>query len=367
DFKSSSDFDQSVLFKNIYESEYGTFGGTPYSAFVGDFYFDNTPQDIDLLEHISHVASSAHAPFLSAIAPGMLSMNSFSELPYPRDLAKLFETTDYARWRSFRQTEDSRYVGLTLPQSLGRVPYGMKNVPAETFNFEEHISEDNSGKDYLWVNTAFELACRIVDAFEEFGWCAAIRGVEGGGLVKSLPAYNYVSHTGERLLQCPTEVAISDRREKELSELGFIPLVYCKGTDFAAFFAVQSVNKPRLYNTDQANANAKLSSQLQYILATSRFAHYLKVIVRDKVGSFISKTECQTYLQNWIMQYVVASDNAGQETKARYPLREAYIEVVEVPGSPGSYRAIAWIKPHFQLEGLSMSLRLVADLPSSVG
>uniref|UniRef100_UPI000D08C768 type VI secretion system contractile sheath large subunit n=1 Tax=Escherichia coli TaxID=562 RepID=UPI000D08C768 len=249
DFKSSSDFDQSVLFKNIYESEYGTFGGTPYSAFVGDFYFDNTPQDIDLLEHISHVAASAHAPFLSSIAPGMLSMNSFSELPYPRDLAKLFETTDYARWRSFRQTEDSRYVGLTLPQSLGRIPYGMKTVPAETFNFEEHISEDNSGKDYLWVNTAFELACRIVDAFEEYGWCAAIRGVEGGGLVKSLPVYNYVSHTGERLLQCPTEVAISDRREKELSDLGFIPLVYCKGTDFAAFFAVQSVNKPRLYNT----------------------------------------------------------------------------------------------------------------------
>lgn len=366
DFKSASDFDQSVLFKNIYESEYGTFGGTPYSVFVGNFYFDNTPQDIDLLEHISHVAASAHAPFLSAVSPGMLSMNTFSELPYPRDLAKLFETTDYARWRSFRQTDDSRYVGLTLPQYLGRLPYGMKTVPAETFNFEERINENSTGKDYLWINTAFELACRIVDAFEEYGWCAAIRGVEGGGLVKSLPAYNYVSHTGERLLQCPTEVAISDRREKELSDLGFIPLVYCKGTDFAAFFAVQSVNKPRLYNSDQANANAKLSSQLQYILATSRFAHYLKAIVRDKVGSFISRAECQAYLQNWIMQYVVASDNAGQETKARYPLREAFVEVVEIPGSPGNYRAIAWIRPHFQLEGLSMSLRLVADLPASV-
>ena len=366
DFKSASDFDQSVLFKNIYESEYGTFGGTPYSIFVGDFFFDNTPQDIELLEHISHVAASAHAPFLSAVSPGMLSMNSFSELPYPRDLAKLFETTDYARWRSFRQTDDSRYVGLTLPQSLGRMPYGVKTVPAETFNFEERISEDNSGRDYLWINTAFELACRIVDAFDKYGWCAAIRGVEGGGMVKSLPAYNYVSHTGERILQCPTEVAISDRREKELSDLGFIPLIYCKGTDFAAFFAVQSVNKPRLYNTDQANANAKLSSQLQYILATSRFAHYLKAIVRDKIGSFMSRSECQAYLQNWIMQYVVTSDNAGQETKARYPLREASVEVVEIPGSPGTYRAIAWIRPHFQLEGLSMSLRLVADLPANV-
>ncbi len=366
DFKSASDFDQSFLFKHVYESEYGTFGGTPYSVFVGDFYFDNTPQDIELLEHISHVAASSHAPFLSAVCPGMLSMDSFSELPIPRDLRKLFETTDYAQWRSFRQTEDSRYVGLTLPKSLGRIPYGMKTVSAESFNFEEHINEENEGRDYLWINSAFDLTTRIVDAFETYGWCAAIRGVEGGGLVKSLPAYSYVSHTGERLLQCPTEIAISDRREKELADLGFIPLVYCKGTDYAAFFAVQTVNKPRLYNSDKANANAKLSGQLQYILATSRFAHYLKVIVRDKIGSFMSREECEVYLQKWIMQYVVASDNAGQETKARYPLREATVEVVEIPGNPGMFRAVAWLKPHFQLEGLTMSLRLVADLPTTV-
>lgn len=366
DFKSASDFDQSMLFKSIYESEYGTFGGTPFSVFVGDFYFDNVPQDIELLEHISHVAAAAHAPFLSAAAPGMLSMNTFSDLPRPRDLSKLFDTTDYARWRSFRLTDDSRYIGLTMPKVLGRMPYGTKTIPAESFNFEEHINEFNDGKDYLWINSAYELAIRIVSSFEEYGWCAAIRGVEGGGLVESLPAYNYTSHTGEHVLQCPTEIAISDRREKELSDLGFIPLVYCKGTNYAAFFAVQSINKPRLYNTDEANANARLSSQLQYILATSRFAHYLKSIVRDKVGSFMSRTECQAYLQDWIMQYVVASDNAGQETKARYPLREASIEVLEVPGSPGTYRAIAWLKPHFQLEGLSMSLRLVADLPAGV-
>ncbi|PIJ48241.1 EvpB family type VI secretion protein [Erwinia sp. OLTSP20] len=367
DFKSASDFDQSMLFKCVYESEYGTFGGTPFSAFVGDFQFDNTPQDINLLEQISHVAAAAHAPFLSAIAPGMLSMNDFSELPSPRDLAKLFDTTDYARWRSFRQNDDSRYIGLTLPRVLGRIPYGARTIAAETFAFEEHIAENQTGSDYLWINAAWELAGRIVESFEQYGWCASIRGVEGGGLVKSLPAYNYVSRSGEHTMQCPTQVAISDRREKELSDLGFIPLVHCKGTDYAAFFAVQSINKPRLYNSDQANANAHLSSQLPYILATSRFAHYLKSIVRDKVGSFMSRAECEIYLQNWIIQYVVASDNAGPDTKARYPLREAKIEVVEVPGCPGSYRAIAWLKPHFQLEGLSMSLRLVADLPSAVG
>ncbi|KIS42221.1 type VI secretion system contractile sheath large subunit [Kosakonia radicincitans] len=367
DFKSASDFDQSMLFKCVYESEYGTFGGTPFSSFIGDFEFDNTPQDINLLEQISHVAAAAHAPFLSAIAPGMLSMQDFSELPRPRDMAKLFETTDYARWRSFRQNDDSRYIGLTLPRVLGRMPYGSKTIPAETFSFEEQINENESGSDYLWMNSAWELAGKIVESFEEYGWCASIRGVEGGGLVQSLPAYNYTSISGERTMQCPTQVAISDRREKELSDLGFIPLVHCKGTDYAAFFAVQSANKPRLYNSDQANANARLSSQLPYILATSRFAHYLKSIVRDKVGSFMSRSECEEYLQKWIMQYVVASDNAGPETKARFPLREAQIDVVEVPGFPGTYRAIAWLKPHFQLEGLSMSLRLVADLPSAAG
>ena len=366
DFKSSSDFDQSMLFKCVYESEYGTFGGTPFSAFIGDFQFDNTPQDINLLEQISHVAAAAHAPFLSAIAPGMLSMNSFSELPRPRDLAKLFDTTDYARWRSFRQNDDSRYIGLTLPRVLGRLPYGVKTIPAESFTFEEQICEDETGSDYLWMNSAWELAGRIIESFENYGWCASIRGVEGGGIVKSLPAYNYVARNGERTMQCPTQIAISDRREKELSDLGFIPLVHCKGTDYAAFFAVQSINKPRRYNSDQANANARLSSQLPYILATSRFAHYMKSIVRDKVGSFMSRAECEEYLQKWIMQYVVASDNAGPETKARYPLREAKVEVVEVPGFPGTYRAIAWLKPHFQLEGLSMSLRLVAELPSNV-
>ncbi|MGC6231906.1 type VI secretion system contractile sheath large subunit [Hafnia paralvei] len=365
DFKSASDFDQSALFKSIYESEYGTFGGEPYSAFVGDFEFGAHPEDIVLLEQISHVAAAAHAPFLSAANAGMFALSHYTELPRPRDLGKLFDTSDYARWKSFRQTDDARYVGLTLPRIVGRLPYGSKTVPVELFNFEEQIREDNHGASYLWINAAYELAGRMVEAFEEYGWCAAIRGVEGGGLVKSLPAYNYTSQTGERVMQCPTEVAISDRREKELAELGFIPLVYCKGTDYAAFFAVQSVNKPRKYDSDLANANAKLSSQLQYILTTSRFAHYLKAIVRDKVGSFMSRTECQTYLQGWINQYVVGSDNVGPQIKASHPLREARVEVLDVPGSPGKYRAVAYLRPHFQLEGLSLSLRLVAELPNS--
>lgn len=365
DFKSASDFDQSALFKSIYESEYGTFGGEPYSAFVGDFYFSSQPEDILLLEQISHVAAAAHAPFLSAANARMFALSHFTELPRPRDLGKLFDTSDYARWKSFRQNDDSRYVGLTLPRIVGRLPYGSKTVPVDNFNFEEQISEENQGVSYLWVNAAYELAGRLVEAFEEYGWCAAIRGVEGGGLVKSLPAYNYTSQNGERVMQCPTEVAISDRREKELAELGFIPLVYCKGTDYAAFFAVQSVNKPRKYDSDLANANAKLSSQLQYILTTSRFAHYLKAIVRDKVGSFMSKTECQTYLQTWINQYVVGSDNVGPNIKASHPLREARVEVLDIAGSPGKYRAVAYLRPHFQLEGLSLSLRLVAELPNS--
>lgn len=365
DFKAASDFDQSILFKSIYESEYGTFGGEPYSAFVGDFEFDALPEDVQLLEQISHVAAAAHAPFLSAANAGMFALGQFSELHRPRDLAKLFDTSDYARWKSFRLTEDARYVGLTLPRVIGRLPYGAKTAPVERFNFEELIDENNGEASYLWVNAAYELAGRLIEAFEEYGWCAAIRGVEGGGLVKSLPTYNYVSQTGEKVMQCPTEVAISDRREKELAELGFIPLVHCKGTDYAAFFAVQSLSKARKYDSELANANARLSGQLQYIITTSRFAHYLKVIVRDKVGSFMSRTDCQNFLQNWINQYVVGSDNVGQQIKASHPLREARIEVIDIPGHPGHYRAIAYLKPHFQLEGLSMSLRLVAELPAS--
>ncbi|MDQ8021134.1 MAG: type VI secretion system contractile sheath large subunit [Moraxellaceae bacterium] len=362
DFKGAAEFDQSALFKKIYEEEYGTFGGAPYAALIGDYEFSNHPEDMFLLEEMSHVAAAAHAPFFSAANAGMFGLDSLTDLSKPRDLAKGFDTVEYAKWKSFRASEDSRYVGLTLPHVLGRLPYGSSTVPVEAFNFEEDVSGKEHDK-YLWVNASYSLGTRLTSAFAKHGWCAAIRGVEGGGLVEGLPTHTFTTDDGEVALKCPTELAITDRREKELADLGFIPLVHCKGTDYAAFFSTQSVQKAKEYDTDSANANARLSAQLQYVMATSRFAHYLKSMVRDKIGSFMSRTECEAFLSRWINNYVVGSDEAGQEIKAKYPLREARIDVSEIPGKPGFYKAVAFLKPHFQLEGLTASLRLVADLP----
>lgn len=363
DFKSASEFDQSALFKKIYEEEYGTFGGAPFAAIIGDYEFSNHPEDMFLLEEISHVAAASHAPFFSAANAGLFGMDSFSDLSKPRDLAKGFDTVEFAKWKSFRSSEDSRYVGLTLPHVLGRLPYGSATVPVEAFNFEEDVTGKEHDK-YLWVNASYSLGVRLTTAYAKHGWCAAIRGVEGGGLVEGLPTHTFTTDDGEVALKCPTEIAITDRREKELADLGFIPLVHCKGTDYAAFFSTQSVQKAKEYDTDAANANARLSNQLQYIMATSRFAHYLKSMVRDKIGSFASRADCQLFLSRWIDQYVLGSDNATQEMKAKYPLREARIDVSEIPGKPGAYKAVAYLKPHFQLEGLTASLRLVADLPA---
>lgn len=362
DFKSAPEFDQSALFKKVYEEEYGTFGGAPFAALIGDYEFSNHPEDLFLLEEISHVAATAHAPFFAAANAGMFGLDSLTELGIPRDLAKGFETVEYAKWKSFRASEDARYVGLTLPHVLGRLPYGSNTVPVEAFNFEEDVSGKEHNR-YLWVNAAYALGTRLTSAYAHYGWCAAIRGVEGGGMVENLPTHTFTTDDGEVALKCPTEIAITDRREKELADLGFIPLVHCKGTNYAAFFSTQSVQKSKEYDTDLANANARLSAQLQYIMATSRFAHYLKSIVRDKVGSFMSRGDCQEFLTRWINQYVVGSDDVGKEMKAKYPLREARIDVSEVPGKPGFYKAVAYLKPHFQLEGLTASLRLVADLP----
>lgn len=366
DFKSAAEFDQSALFKKIYEEEYGTFGGAPFAALIGDYEFGNHPEDLSLLEEISHVAAAAHAPFFSAADSKLLGLDSFNDLSKPRDLAKGFDTVEYAKWKSFRNSEDARYVGLTLPHVLGRLPYGASTVPVEAFNFEEDVNGTDPSK-YLWVNASYSLGTRLTDAYAKYGWCAAIRGVEGGGLVEGLPTHTFTTDEGEFALKCPTEIAITDRREKELADLGFIPLVHCKGSDYAAFFSTQSVQKAKEYDTDAANANAHLSKQLQYVMATSRFAHYLKAIVRDKIGSFASRTDCEQFLGRWINQYVLGSDNAGQEMKAKFPLREARIDVSEIPGKPGFYKAVAYLKPHFQLEGLTASLRLVADLPAPKG
>ncbi len=365
DFKSAIDFDQSVLFKKVYEEEFGTFGGAPFGALIGDFEIGRQPEDMYFIDQMSHVAAASHAPFISGSSPELFGLESFTDLGKPRDLGKVFDTVEYAKWKSFRESEDSRYVGLTLPHFLGRLPYHPKDgTPVEGFNYIEDVDGSDHHK-YLWVNAAYAFAARLTDAFDMFGWCAAIRGVEGGGLVEDLPTHTFKTDDGEVALKCPTEIAITDRREKELSDLGFIPLVHCKGTDYAAFFGAQSAQKAKKYNTDSANANSVLSSQLQYIFAVSRIAHYLKAMMRDKIGSFASAGNVETYLNNWIAQYVLLDDGASQEAKAQFPLREASIQVSEVPGRPGVYRAVSFLRPHFQLDELSVSLRLVAELPQS--
>jgi type VI secretion system protein ImpC len=364
DLQRAPEFDQSALFKKVYEEEYGMFGGAPFAALIGDYEFGRGPEDIELLERVSQVAAAAHAPFLSAATPDLFNLDSFTQLDAPRDLAKIFDTTEYAKWKSFRQSEDSRYVGLTLPHVLVRQPYGRDGVSIEGFAYEEGVDGTDHSK-YLWGNAAYALGARLTNAFAMHGWCAAIRGVEGGGLVEGLPVHNFYTDEGDVALKCPTEVPITDRREKELADLGFIPLVHCKGTDYAAFFSVQSCQKAKLYDKDAANANARLSTQLPYIFAVSRFAHYLKSMMRDKIGSFMSRADCEIWLNKWILNYVLPDDTASPHYKAQKPLREAAVQVVEVPGKPGAYRAVAFLRPHFQLDELSVSLRLVAELPAS--
>ena len=358
----ASEFDQSSIFKKVYEEEYGMFGGAAYGAMIGDYEFSNHPQDLALLENISEVAAAAHAPFVSSASPQLLNLDSFADIGVPRDMAKIFQSVEYAKWKSFRDSEDSRYVALALPHVLMRLPYGKENVPVEAFDFEEGVDGTDSSK-YLWGNAAYALGTRLTDAFAKYHWCAAIRGVEGGGLVEGLPVHTFKTDEGDVALKCPTEIAITDRREKELADLGFIPLVHCKGTDYAAFFSTQTANKPKVYDTDFANANARLSSQLQYILAVSRFAHYMKAIMRDKIGSFMTRKNTEDFLNRWISNYVLLDDDAGQEMKAKFPLREARVDVSEIPGKTGAYRAVAFLKPHYQLDELTVSLRLVADLP----
>lgn len=363
DLQKAPEFDQSALFKKVYEEEYGVFGGDPFGAIVGDYEFSRGSQDIELLEKISQVAAAAHAPFLTGTAAEMFNLESFTQLDAPRDLAKIFETTEYAKWKAFRETEDSRYVALMAPRMLLREPYGRATVPVEAFDYEEGVDGAEHGK-YLWGNAAWALGARVNQAFSRYGWCATIRGVESGGLVEGLPVHNFRTDSGDVAMKCPTETPITDRREKELADLGFVPLVHCKGTPNAAFFSVQSAQKPKVYDKDAATANARISAQLPYIFAVSRFAHYLKSMMRDKIGGFMSRVEAERFLNNWINNYTIANDDAGFELKAKHPLREARIEVAEIPGKPGAYRAVAFLRPHFQLDELAVSLRLVADLPA---
>ena len=362
DLKGAPEFDQSALFKKVYEEEYGQFGGSPFAALLGNYEFSKGGQDIELLEKISEVAAASHAPFISAASPEMFGLEGFTELGTPRDLGKVFDTTEYARWKAFRDSEDSRYVALTLPRMLLREPFGSETVPVEAFDYEEEVSGTDHSR-YLWGNAAWALGARVTNAFAQYGWCACIRGVESGGLVDGLPVHNFQTDKGDIAMKCPTETPITDRREKELADLGFAPLVHCKGTPEAAFFSVQSAQKSKEYQSDSATANARISAQLPYIFAVSRFAHYLKSMMRDKIGGYMSKNQAQVYLSNWIANYTIANPDAPASEKARKPLAEARIDVEEVPGKPGAYQAVAFLRPHFQLEELSVSMRLVAELP----
>ncbi len=363
DLQRAPEFDQSALFKKVYEEEYGVFGGAPFGALVGDYEFEKSGQDIELLEKVAQVAAASHAPFITGTSPDMLNLESYTQLDSPRDLAKVFDTTEYARWKAFRQSEDSRYVALTLPRMLLREPYGPNNVPVDAFNYDERVDGTEHDK-YLWGNAAWALGARVTNAFAQYGWCACIRGVESGGMVEGLPTHNFRTDSGDVAMKCPTETPITDRREKELADLGFAPLVHQKGSSNACFFSVQSAQKPKIYTSDAATANSRISSQLPYIFAVSRFAHYLKAMMRDKIGGYMSKSEAQSFLNTWIANYVVGNDDAPLSVKAKRPLREANVEVQEVPGKPGAYRAVAFLRPHFQLDELSVSMRLVAELPA---
>ncbi len=366
DLQKAPEFDQSALFKKVYEEEYGVFGGHPFGALLGDYHFGRSGQDVELLQKISEVAAASHAPFITGAGAEMFNLENYTQLDQPRDLAKIFDTTEYAKWKAFRDSEDSRYVALAMPRMLLREPYGSKTVPVEAFNYEEEVDGTDHGQ-YLWGNAAWALGARVTQAFAMYGWCATIRGVESGGLVEGLPVHNFKTGSGDIAMKCPTETQISDRREKELADLGFAPLVHCKGTPNAAFFSVQSAQKPKLYDSDAASANSRLSAQLPYIFAVSRFAHYLKVMMRDKIGGYTSRGEIEAFLNQWISNYVVSNDDAAFSVKAQRPLREARVDVVEIPGKPGAFSAVAYLRPHFQLDELSVSMRLVAELPQAAG
>ncbi len=358
-------WDQSPIFKKMYEQEFGQFGGEPFGSIVADYYFDNSAPDVELLSSMAKVAAAAHAPFISAAAPSVMLMESWNELANPRDLTKIFQTPEHAAWRSFRESEDSRYVGLAMPRFLARQPYGAKTDPVEEFDFEEDTSAPSS-KNYTWANAAYAMAVNINRSFKEYGWCSRIRGIESGGAVEGLPVHSFPTDDGGVDMQCPTEIAISDRREAELAANGFMPLVHKKNTDFAAFIGAQSLHKPAEYDDPDATANANLAARLPYLFATCRFAHYLKCIVRDKLGSFKERDEMERWLTKWIMQYVDGDPaNSSEQTKAKKPLAAAEVVLEEVEGNPGYYTSKFFLRPHYQLEGLTVSLRLVSKLPSA--
>jgi type VI secretion system protein ImpC len=360
-------WDQSPLFKKLYEQEYGQLGGEPYGCLVGDYYFDHTPMDVELLGQVAQIAAAAHAPFISAAAPSVMGMDSWQELANPRDLAKIFGSPDYAAWRSLRDSDDAKYVGLAMPRFLSRLPYGAKTNPVEEFDFEEETGIGDHTR-YTWSNAAYAMAVNINRSFKSYGWCSSIRGVESGGAVEGLPVHTFPSDDGGVDMKCPTEIAISDRREAELANCGMMPLIHRKNTDVAAFIGAQSLQRPAEYTDPDATSNARLSARLPYLFASTRFAHYLKCMVRDKVGSFKERADMERFLSDWIQQYVLANPSTvGEDMKARKPLAGAEVKVEEIEGNPGYYAAKFHLRPHYQLEGVTVSLSLVSRLPSQRG
>jgi type VI secretion system protein ImpC len=356
-------WDQSPIFKKVYEEEFGQFGGEPFGLLVGDYYFDHSPQDVQLLADIAQVAAGAHAPFIAAAAPTVMQMDSWSELSNPRDLTKIFQTPEYAAWRSLRESDDARYLGLAMPRFLSRLPYGAKTEPVEEFAFEEDTSAPD-GAAYTWTNAAYAMATNITRAFKLYGWTTAIRGIESGGAVEGLPTHTFPTDDGGVAMQCPTEIAISDRREAELAKNGFMPLIHKKNSDFAAFIGAQSLQKPTEYDDPAATANANLAARLPYLFASCRFAHYLKCMVRDKIGSSMTKDQLQDWLTNWLMRYIDGSPNSSsEEYKATHPLAAGEVVIEEDESNPGYYSSKIFLKPHYQLEGLTVSLRLVSRMP----
>lgn len=369
DLTKAVEFDQSQMFKKLYESEFGSPGGEPYGALIGDYEWTASPEDVETLRLMSNVAAAGFSPFVSGVGSGMFGFSDWTELSKPRDLAKIFETSEYTDWRAFRETEDSRWVSLVMPRTLARLPYGSKTKPVEEFGYEEAPFDERGAakqmdhQDYCWMNAAYVMGARLTDAFAQHGFCVAIRGREGGGRVDNLPTHVFKTDDGDMDAQCPTEIGITDRREAELSGLGFLPLCHYKNENFAVFFGGQSTQKPKKYDRPEATANASISARLPYLMATGRFAHFLKVLARDKIGAFMEADECEKWLNRWINNYVNANEKAGQESKAKFPLREARVEVKEIPGKPGSYNAVAYMRPWLQLEELTTSMRMVASIP----
>jgi type VI secretion system protein ImpC len=357
-------WDQSGLFKKIYEEEFGQLGGQPYACLIGDYYFSHLPVDVQLLRDLSRIAGAAHAPFFAAADSTLMGMDTWNELMNPRDLSKVFDTPEYAGWRSLRDSDDARYVGLCLPRVLARVPYGAKSEPVAEFALEEE-TDGHTGEKYAWMNAAYAMAANINRAFKEYGWCARIRGVQSGGEVEDLPVHTFPTDDGGVDLKCPTEIAITDRREAELAKAGLIPLIHRKNSDRATFIGAQSLFKPKAYqNNPEATASSNLSSRLPYMFAVCRFAHYLKCIVRDKVGSYYEKDQLHKWLTNWISEYVDGDPkNSTEASKCRRPLAGARITILENEENPGYYSATFELRPHFQLEGMDIGLRLVSRLP----